>query len=115
MTVRIEASGLVAGEPSVLAAEFDDGAPVRDLQPWLGMAGHLITAGPGGTLGHVHAMPVSSAVAPDETVATGGPRVEFVYTFPAPGRHRLWFQVERDYRVVTVPVEVDVAAPEDGS
>jgi hypothetical protein len=106
----------VAGEPSVLAAEFTDGdGPVRDLQPWLGMAGHLITAGPTGTVGHVHAMAAPAAAAPDETVATGGPRVEFVYTFPTPGRHRLWFQVERDYRVVTVPVEVDVAPPEAGS
>jgi hypothetical protein len=93
----------------------EDGRPVRDLQQWLGMAGHLITAGPDGTLGHVHAMPPASptgsamTVAPDETVASGGPRIEFVYTFPTPGRHRLWFQVERDYEVVTVPVEVDVA------
>jgi hypothetical protein len=111
-----EASGLVAGEPSVLAAEFTDGdGPVRDLQPWLGMVGHLITAGPTGTVGHVHAMVAPAAAVPDETVAAGGPRVEFVYTFPTPGRHRLWFQVERDYQVVTVPVEVDVAAPEAGS
>jgi len=115
MTARIEATSLVAGEPSVLAAEFGDGGPVRDLQPWLGMAGHLITTGPGGTIGHVHAMPGGAGAVPDETVTTGGPRVEFVYTFPTPGRYRLWFQVERDYRVVTVPVEVDVAAPENGS
>jgi hypothetical protein len=115
MTARIEVSNLVAGEPSVLTAEFSDGGPVRDLQPWLGMAGHLITTSPGGTVGHVHAMQGGVASMPDETVATGGPRVGFVYTFPTPGRHRLWFQVERDYRVVTVPVEVDVASPEDGS
>jgi hypothetical protein len=110
-----EATSLVAGEPSVLTAEFSDGGPVRDLQAWLGMAGHLIIAGPDGTLGHVHAMPRPSAAVPDETVGTVGPRVEFVYTFPTPGRHRMWFQVERDYRIVTVPVEVDVTAPEDGS
>jgi hypothetical protein len=60
-------------------------------------------------------MVAPAAAVPDETVAAGGPRVEFVYTFPTPGRHRLWFQVERDYQVVTVPVEVDVAAPEAGS
>ena len=117
MTARIEASSLVAGEPSLLTAEFtEDGRPVRDLQPWLGMAGHLITTGPDGTVGHVHAMPAGqtagpSAGAPDETVATGGPRVAFVYTFATSGRHRLWFQVERDYRLVTVPVEIDVTAP----
>jgi hypothetical protein len=116
MTARIAASSLVAGEPSVLTAEFGAaGQPVRDLQPWLGMAGHLITTGPGGTVGHVHAMPDPTAAVPDETVATGGPRVEFVYTFPTAGRHRVWFQVERDYQVVTVPVEVDVTAAEDGS
>ena len=116
MTARITASSLVAGEPSVLGAEFSEaGRPVRDLQPWLGMAGHLITTGPQGTVGHVHAMPNPSDAVPDETVATGGPRVEFVYTFPTPGRHRMWIQVERDYQVVTVPVEVDVTAPEDGS
>jgi hypothetical protein len=116
MTARVTASSLVAGEPSVLAVEFREaGRPVRDLQPWLGMAGHLITTGPEGTVGHVHAMPGPSPAVPDETVAAGGPRVEFVYTFPTPGRHRLWFQVERDYRVVTVPVEVDVTAPGDGS
>ncbi len=116
MTARLAASSLVAGEPSVLTVEFREaGRPVRDLQPWLGMAGHLITTGPGGTVGHVHAMPGPSPAVPDETVAAGGPCVEFVYTFPTPGRHRLWFQVERDYRVVTVPVEVDVTAPGDGS
>jgi hypothetical protein len=117
MTARIEASSLVAGEPSRLTAEFAEaGRPVEDLQPWLGMAGHLITTGPDGTVGHVHAMPAGppTAVVPDETVATGGPRVEFVYTFPTPGRHRLWFQVQRDYRLVTVPVEIEVAASAPG-
>ncbi|OLT11360.1 hypothetical protein BJF78_27045 [Pseudonocardia sp. CNS-139] len=117
---HVQATGLVAGEPTVLGIELSrDGRPVRDLQPWLGMAGHLVTTGPDGGVGHVHALPVGamgSGNAPDESVATGGPRVEFVYTFATPGRHRLWFQVERDYRVLTVPVDVDVAAgPEAGS
>jgi hypothetical protein len=117
-TARVEAQAVVAGEPSVLTLDVGEaGQPVRDLQPWLGMAGHLITVSPQGTVGHVHAMPSGTAATladggsePDETVATGGPRVEFVYTFATPGRHRLWFQVERDYQVLTIPVELDVAA-----
>ena len=116
MTARVEASALVAREPSVLSVEFSEaGRPVRDVQPWLGMAGHLITVGPDGALAHVHAASaaamtgLAAASAPDETVATGGPRVEFVYTFPTAGPQRLWFQIERAYEVVTVPVQVEVA------
>lgn len=119
MSAEVRASALVAGEPSVLTIELtEDGRPVEDLQPWLGMAGHLITAGPDGTLGHVHAAPAGSpsgTSVPDETVAGGGPRVRFVYAFPSPGRHRLWFQVQRGYRLVTVPVQVDVRAPGTGA
>ena len=120
-TMRVAASGLVAGEPSMLTADVGEaGQPVRDLQRWLGMEGHLITSGPHGTVGHVHAMPTGRPASPtdpvpDETVATGGPRVTFVYTFPTAGRHRLWVQVERDYQIVTVAVELDIAAAVPGT
>jgi hypothetical protein len=125
-----------AGEPTTVTARVGD---TDDLQPWLGMAGHLIVAGPlptGGPVGaaaqsapvwaHVHAMgsmstmdasrpgmaglpPLNGDSAPDETVAGYGPDVPFTYTFPVPGRYRLWIQVERRYAVLTVPVVLDVA------
>jgi hypothetical protein len=125
-----------AGEPTTVTARVGD---TDDLQPWLGMAGHLIVAGPlplavpvgaatqsAPVWAHVHAMgststmdpsrpgmaglsPLNGDSAPDETVAAYGPDVPFTYTFPVPGRYRLWIQVERRYTVLTVPVVLDVA------
>ncbi|WP_290057505.1 hypothetical protein [Amycolatopsis solani] len=106
------------GTPTTITARF----PAQDLQPWLGMLGHLIITGPftgaagegaakAPTWAHVHAMipPVAGqADRPDETVAAYGPDVSFTYTFAAPGRYRIWLQAERGYRVLTVPAVVDV-------
>ncbi|WP_460697730.1 hypothetical protein [Nocardia thraciensis] len=119
----LTATELVSGAPSTLTAHFGGNA---DLQPWLGMAGHLIAVGPlpegpsAGTAAvtapvwaHVHAMPPMlgpGAQAPDETVAAYGPDVAFTYTFPLPGRYLVWAQAERGYSVLTVPAVVDVKA-----
>ncbi|WP_326956214.1 hypothetical protein [Amycolatopsis sp. NBC_01286] len=107
------------GTPTTVTAHF----PTGDLQPWLGMLGHLIVAGPitgpdvgaaaakAPTWAHVHAMipPVAGQLdRPDETVAAYGPDVSFTYTFAAPGRYRIWLQAERGYRVLTIPAVVDV-------
>ncbi|MEU8630528.1 hypothetical protein AB0C38_00030 [Amycolatopsis sp. NPDC048633] len=106
------------GTPTTITAHFR----TQDLQPWLGMLGHLIVAGPitgqpgtdaatAPTWAHVHAMipPVAGQLdRPDETVAAYGPDVSFTYTFAAPGRYRIWLQAERGYRVLTIPAVVDV-------
>ncbi|MEV6872615.1 hypothetical protein [Amycolatopsis sp. NPDC051128] len=106
------------GTPTTITAHFR----TQDLQPWLGMLGHLIIAGPitgqpgaaaakAPTWAHVHAMipPVAGQIGrPDETVAAYGPDVSFTYTFAAPGRYRIWLQAERGYRVLTIPAVVDV-------
>ncbi|WP_410587101.1 hypothetical protein [Amycolatopsis sp. lyj-23] len=111
---------ITPGSPSTITAHFR----TADLQPWLGMLGHLIIAGPitgpvgesaakAPTWAHVHAMipPVAGQLdRPDETVAAYGPDVGFTYTFAAPGRYRIWLQAERGYRVLTVPAVVDVPA-----
>jgi hypothetical protein len=79
------------------------------------MAAHLVVLGPGlagtpdpadlgSTYGHVHDM---GAAGP---AGTYGPQVGFDVTFPRPGRYALWAQVQRDWRVVTVPVTLDVPA-----
>ncbi len=107
-----------SGTPTTITAHF----PAQDLQPWLGMLGHLIITGPftgppgpsaakAPTWAHVHAMvpPVAGqAGRPDETVAAYGPDVSFTYTFAEPGRYRIWLQAERGYQVLTVPAVVDV-------
>ncbi|MFD5826402.1 hypothetical protein [Lentzea sp. NPDC060358] len=107
-----------AGRPTTITAKFGE----RDLQPWLGMLGHMIVVGPvtgtnpvGAPIwAHVHSMipPVPGMPGqPDESVAAYGPDVPFTYSFPLPGKYLVWIQVERNYSVVTVPREVDVPAP----
>ncbi|WP_307795847.1 hypothetical protein [Amycolatopsis sp. 195334CR] len=123
--VTLGAGEVRANAATTMTAKFGDSAT---LQPWLGMTGHLMVVGPlpeGAPVGaaaataptwaHVHSMtglPVmsgrSAAGQPDETVAAYGPEVRFTFTFPAPGRYRLWFQGMRDYAVLTAPVELVV-------
>ena len=117
MDAEVTAPAAVAGRPTRVSVAFTrgGGAPVTDLQGWLGMAGHLMLLGPGlrgvpdpadpaSAFGHVHDM---SAAGP---AGTYGPQVGFDYTFPRAGRYALWVQVQRDWQIVTVPVTVDVAA-----
>lgn len=117
---HVEVEPAPAGSVSTVVATVGNTA---ELQPWLGMAGHLLVSGPlpdGDPVGaavaaapvwaHVHSMTglPRTGVPPDETVAALGPEVRFAYTFPLPGRYRLWFQTMRDATVLTVPATVDV-------
>jgi hypothetical protein len=131
--VHVTVPDFTAGQPGTIDAHVGDAA---DLQPWLGMLGHLIAVGPLGPGGaqaapiwvHAHSMggdmtgmamvagsmsglmPVNGDSAPDETVAAYGPEVAFTYTFPLPGDYQAWIQVERNYRVETIPLTVHVGA-----
>ncbi|GAA3014214.1 hypothetical protein [Actinokineospora diospyrosa] len=102
---------LVAGDPATLTADFTG---KDDLQPWLGMRGHLIVVGPLPTQdvwAHVHAMTTATAgTQPDETVAAYPAKVSFTFTFPRPGRYLAWFQAERDFAILTIPTTLDVEA-----
>ncbi|QUQ62452.1 hypothetical protein [Kutzneria sp. CA-103260] len=130
--VHVTVPDFTAGQPGTIDAHVGAAA---DLQPWLGMLGHLIAVGPLGPGGaqaapvwvHAHSMggdmtgmamaagsmgglmPVNGDSAPDETVAAYGPDVAFTYTFPLPGDYQAWIQVERNYRVETIPLTVHVA------
>ncbi|MFI5605749.1 hypothetical protein [Amycolatopsis sp. NPDC051903] len=124
--VDVTTTAVEPGVPVTVTAHF----PAGDLQPWLGMLGHLIVVGPvpsdrqvgaaaaaAPTWAHAHAMPPyvpGLTGVPDETVAAYGPDVPFTYTFAAPGRYRLWLQAERGWSVVTVPVVLDVPASPGG-
>ena len=122
---RITATVAPAGSPSTVRARFGDAS---DLQPWLGMAGHMMVVGPlpdtpdvgKAALGapiwsHAHAMvPATPGRGRRATRRIGGPlrtRVDFTYTFALPGRYKLWVQAERDYAILTAPTEVEVPQP----
>jgi hypothetical protein len=134
--VHVSVPEFTAGQPGTIDAHVGSAA---DLQPWLGMLGHLIAIGPVGPGGaqaapiwvHAHSMggnmtgmamapgsmsglmPVNGDSVPDETVAAYGPDVAFTYTFPLAGDYQAWIQVERDFRVETIPLTVHVGAAPD--
>ncbi len=113
----VEADALTAGNPVTLTADFTG---PDNLQPWLGMRGHLIIVGPlpsQAVWAHVHAMTTptvnSLGSQPDETVAAYPAKVPFTFTFPEPGRYHAWFQSERGFEILTIPVTFDVGAAHD--
>jgi hypothetical protein len=118
--LRLDPGKPVAGQPTGIELEVRaNGRPVRDLQPWLGMAGHLVVRDTRSDLfGHVHerdsmaAQSVPGARLPDDTVAQYGPVLRFAYTFPTAGRYPVWIQYMRGFRVHTVPLFIDVAPEE---
>jgi hypothetical protein len=113
LTVDVRAAGeLHAGRQAVLTLNVSaDGTPVRDIEPWLGMAGHLIARSTDGTIfSHVHA---AEAAPLPGTLGSGmryGPEIRFVYTFPVPGTYQLWAQFQHGGQIVTVPLLVEVPA-----
>ncbi|MCS7476721.1 hypothetical protein ACFFQW_00465 [Umezawaea endophytica] len=125
--VVVRTEGLGTGSGTTVRVRF---GTENDLQPWLGMLGHMIVVGPlpegreigraaqeAPVWGHVHHMiPVSPGATggqPDETVAAYGPDTTFTHHFGLPGRYLVWVQAERDYSVLTVPVELTVTDTEE--
>ena len=101
---------LRAGKQATLTFSFSQaGAPVGDLQPWLGMAGHMIARDTSGAIfAHVHAV---GPMAPSGILASGivyDPDIRFVYTFPQAGHYQIWGQFRHNQQIVTVPLEVTV-------
>ena len=117
-----------AGHQAVLTYTLTDGAgrPRTDMQPILGVMGHLIAVREDWrTLVHTHALhgvgagsysasllalrqagqnepiPVTPAM-----VTPTGPCFTFKLTLPLPGRYRVWAQFQRKNRWLTVPFTV---------
>jgi len=77
------------------------GAPIEDLEPFLGAAGHLLVVSDDfGAVFHSH--PVA-AVSSDR-----GPTIVFQLLFPQAGMYRLWAQFQRAGRVATTSFSVNV-------
>jgi hypothetical protein len=105
LTVEVTSSQpeLRVGQPTTLRVQISkDGQPVQALEPWLGMAGHLIIRSADETIiGHVHAAGAMGA-------GLYGPEIQFAYTFPQPGLYRLWAQFQFDDAVRTLPLMLRV-------
>ncbi|MEU5956286.1 hypothetical protein [Streptomyces sp. NPDC047525] len=116
--VTVSPSRVVAGEPTAFDLRVDtDAGPARDLQPWLGMAGHMFVRDRRSDFfAHIHEldsmaeMSVPNAVPRDETVGRYGPVLRFTYSFPGPGRYVVWLQYSRNFTVHTTRLTIDVAA-----
>lgn len=95
---------LTAGEASTLTMTISrDGAPVTELEPYLGAFGHLVALRDG-DLAYLHVHPHGDEPAADET---SGPEVVFEVTAPTPGRYLLFLDFKVDGQVRTAPLVVD--------
>jgi hypothetical protein len=107
---------------------FDkDGKPASDLEPYMGMGGHLVIVKRDLTVfAHVHpsgSMPMAALMLLEKEPAGGNkemaampamheapmpPEVTFPYGFPDPGDYRLFVQVKRSGHVQTVAFDTHV-------
>jgi hypothetical protein len=103
---RVELDGEpTAGAETVLTLRVErDGAPVTDLQPYLGAYGHLVALRDG-DLAYLHVHPDG---APGEVPA--GPEVVFHTEFPTAGRYRLFLDFRHGGVVRTAAFTVTVPA-----
>jgi len=95
----------IAGREQLITFDLTDaasGAPVADLEPFLGATGHLLLASADlAVVAHSH--PVA------EISARSGPTVVFQVLFPRAGAYRLWAQFQRHGAVQTAAFTVPVA------
>lgn len=94
----------LAGREQLVTFTLHDtvsGAPVTDLQPYLGAAGHLLLASADLAIA-AHSHPVA------EMSAQGGPTVVFQLLFPRAGSYKLWVQFQRHDQVFTAAFTVPV-------
>jgi mono/diheme cytochrome c family protein len=103
--MAIEDGVLIAGKPGLMAFHLEDaasGAPIADLQPYLGAWGHAFIVS-GDMADAVHSHPLTPLS------RRGGPTIVFQQRFPRPGPYRLWAQFMRGGRLSTVSFTVTVA------
>lgn len=101
MRISLDASAAKAGHAEPMTVRIEDaatGAPVTDLEPYLGAAAHLIAVSPDMTEA-MHAHPP-----PDG----GGPAVTLRPLIPRPGIFKLWIQFQRGGRVTSASFVIDV-------
>ena len=107
--LMIEPGKLIAGEEADVPIHFEDeksGAPVTNLQRYLGAFGHAMMLSEDMTE-HVHAHPEQMLEGTTITEG-GGPDLVFHALFPKPGNYRIWLQFQRNNVLSTIPFTVRV-------
>jgi Heavy metal binding domain len=102
LRIRLDATSPKPRRETPLRFQITDastGAPVTDLEPYLGAAGHMLLVSDDASTA-IHAHP--------EGGPTGGPSVTFEPTLPAAGLYKLWVQFQRKGQVVTAPFVIAV-------
>jgi Cu+-exporting ATPase len=120
--VRVQLDGDPhVGDTTDFTLRFTDeatGAPVDDLQPYLGAAGHVVALRADGTrFAHAHAETDDSRGRPVPALpgTTFGPELDLHMRFEVGGAYRLWAQFRfGDGSVVTVPFVVHARADHAG-
>ncbi|TKJ28883.1 hypothetical protein [Blastococcus sp. CCUG 61487] len=101
---------LTAGEETELRFGISrDGAPVTDLQPYLGASGHLVALRQG-DLGYLHVHPTDP---PGGAAPAPGPNIGFATTAPSAGTYRLFLDFKHGDIVRTAAFTVTVGAHEE--
>lgn len=98
------AQPLARGSNTLTVTLVDEktGAPVTDLQPYLGAMGHMVLVHEDGVT-YVHSHPDES----DPKIGKNGV-VPFLARFAKPGLYRCWAQFQRDGKIITTSYMVEV-------
>jgi uncharacterized membrane protein len=104
--LRFQPRTPVAGiETHFLVRLSKDGAPVNDLEPYLGVMAHGVFISEDSNV-FLHCHP-EQLVSPEPT-ARGGPDIPFATFFPRPGLYKLWVQYKRQGQMGLVSFVVEV-------
>ena len=101
MRVSLDHSKVSAGDTKPLTIRIDDaatGAPVTDLEPYLGAGAHLLLV-PVDLTEAIHGHPTDDG---------RGPALTFDPLIPRPGAYKLWVQFQRAGKVTTAAFVISV-------
>jgi hypothetical protein len=99
--VIVDASKLLAGSSQPLTFRLEDaasGAPIADLEPYLGASAHLLMV-PVDLTEAIHGHPVEDV---------RGPSIAFTPLVPRAGRYKAWLQFQRGGQVSTAAFVIEV-------
>jgi hypothetical protein len=102
MRISLDASLVRVGDTRALTFRIEDaasGAPVTDLEPYLGASAHLLVI-PVDLTEALHGHPAGEG---------SGPVLSFAPLIPRPGSYKLWIQFQRGGRVSTAAFVIQVA------